>query len=183
MERQKFHIYCDESSQTAHRYTMIGATFCRADAAPVVAAKINETISSHAGNEPTELKWTKIKKHNLSLYKDVAADCFEFMDAKMLHYRCLVIDGSKANHRVFSDGDKELGFVKFEFWLLYSFVQKFGDGVDYCAFIDERNTRFEPETTQCILNNKAKTDFSRRRDPFKSVKYLDFQEEQANSSR
>jgi hypothetical protein len=149
MERQKFHIYCDESSQTAHRYTVIGATLCRADAAPAIAAKLNE--SSHIGQEPTELKWTKIKKHNLSLYKDIAAVSFQCMDAKMLHYRCLVIDGSKANHRVFSDGDKELGFAKFEFLLLYSFVQKFGDGVDYCVFLDERNTRFEPEATKCIL--------------------------------
>lgn len=74
----KFNIYCDESSQTKHRYTVIGATFCRADMAPRIAATIEAVIKPHGGT--SELKWQKVKRKNLQMYVDLVTAYFEMLE-------------------------------------------------------------------------------------------------------
>src|SRR5229473_5106595 len=116
-EADKFHIYCDESCQNAHRYTVIGATLCRPDAAGKVSARLNELVELHGRGSSRELKWTNLKGHKLNLYREVISAYFEMMDRRMLRNQCLVIDNNHVNHDLYSEGDHDLGFTKFMFVL------------------------------------------------------------------
>jgi len=171
-EADKFHIYCDESCQNAHRYTVIGATLCRPDAAGKVSARLNELVELHGRGSSRELKWTNLKGHKLNLYREVISAYFEMMDRRMLRYQCLVIDNNHVNHDLYSEGDHDLGFTKFMFVLLYSFAEMLRSNVHFHAFIDERSTKRPIEVMKYALNNKCKTHLPAHRQPFQSVRFV-----------
>jgi hypothetical protein len=175
-EPDKFHLYCDESCQNAHRYTVIGATLCRPDAASKIRDRLNELIELHGQSRHRELKWTNLKRHKLNLYRDVTSAYFQMMDQRMLRYRCLVIDTTTVNHDLYSDGDHDLGFTKFMFVLLYSFAEMLRSNVHFHAFIDERSTKHPIEIMKYTLNNKCKTHLPAHKQPFQTVRFIKSEE-------
>jgi len=64
-----FHIYCDESRQTKHRYMMFGGIIVRYNDIPLLESTIQnwrENAKMYA-----ELKWTKVSKGKLDDYKNL----------------------------------------------------------------------------------------------------------------
>lgn len=167
----RFHIYCDESSQTKHRYTVIGAAFCRSTSAPRIAATVEAAIAPFGGS--SELKWQKVKRKNLPMYEAAVTTFFRLLHGKSLHYYCLVIDNQTVDHKKYSGDDHDLGFTKFVFTLLYKFSRIYKDKNLFYCFLDDRTTRHRPEAMQVALNARVRRDAPRGYDPYRLVAFTE----------
>jgi hypothetical protein len=165
----KYHIYCDESSQTKHRFLVIGATICKASVAPRIAATIEHIIKPHGGT--SELKWEKVKRRNLPMYKAVADGFGQMVTGSFLHYYALVVDTTKVDHKKYNEGDAELGFSKFLFTLLFKFARVYRPEYRFHVFLDERTTKHTPDLLRTILNARARRQQIRDFDPYRTVEF------------
>lgn len=152
---EKFHIYCDEAG-TSDRFTIIGLIFCAERVALKFEPWLEEIAQRHGGT--SEVKWTKAKKHNLRLYKEFSSAFFRARNRNLAHYYCIVIDNSKMNHKLYNEGDKELGFNKMLFQLLYKMVREYRHRPRLYAYLDHRTTKHTPERLREMLNAKAARD-------------------------
>ena len=114
------YAYCDESSQTAHRYFAIGGIYF----SPLDASRGSElckrfedelyTRKLEYGLKTSELKWGKVPTHGKFLdgYKRMIDFC---LDSTKVGFRCMVVDTYKysLHDPVFMKKDPELGFMKF----------------------------------------------------------------------
>ena len=166
---RRFHIYCDESSQTKHRYTVIGASFCHAGMAPRIAATINHVIAPFGGT--SELKWEKVKRKTLPMYQAFATAYFQMVQAGYVHYNALVVDNRTVDHKKYSEGDHDLGFTKFLFTLLYKFARVYRSQCLFYAFLDDRTTKHQPGPMKDMLNARVRRDARRGYDPYRLVTF------------
>lgn len=166
----KLDIHCDESSQTQHRFIVIGALCCRSDITPAFTELIDETIAPHGGT--SELKWGKIKRKNLPMYEAVMGDVFKAIAKRLLSYHCLVIDSSKANHAAFNDGDREIGFNKYLFTLLYKFARVYRSNTHFFVDLDDRTTQHTPEKMRSMLNARVAREMKLGYSPYRSVRFV-----------
>src|SRR5690349_3361213 len=63
----RWDIHADESCQNAHRFTVIGALYGRAEHTDRLLDVVENAIRPHGGT--SEIKWSKLRKHNLRMYK------------------------------------------------------------------------------------------------------------------
>lgn len=168
-----FHIYCDESSQGAHHYMAIGATFCRRDAAQEIAEALTACVVKHGGRPDKELRWNDLTRQTLPMYMDAASTFIGFTKHRnrKLRYRCLVVDNHKIDHGL-SGGDRDVTLAKFIFTLVYGFAKSFGAKIQYAVFLDERSSTSSVDRTFYSLNNKAKAISKLEVGPFKSVRFV-----------
>jgi hypothetical protein len=164
----KFNIYCDESS-TSDRYTVIGAVFCRASMADKVVQALDLIVAAHGGT--SELKWSKVKKHNARMYEAVMTRAFELLHRGYIQYYAIVVDNSKLNHKQYNEGDKEIGFNKMLFQLLFKFVRSFRSRPRFFAFLDDRTTKHTPQTLRKMLNAKAAKDLQIHHNPYRYCEF------------
>ncbi|MDB5602859.1 MAG: hypothetical protein JWN71_4903, partial [Xanthobacteraceae bacterium] len=167
----KFHIYCDESSQTKHRYLVIGASICQASIAPRIEATIEQIIKPHGGT--SELKWEKVKRRNLPMYQAVADGFGQMITGGYLHYYAIVVDTSKINDKKYNEGDADLGFSKYLYTLLFKFARVYRPDYRFFVFLDERTTKHTPELLRTILNTRARRQKVRDFDPYRTVEFID----------
>lgn len=171
----QFGIFCDESSQTGHRFIVIGALFCHADVVPVLRTSIREATLAHGGT--SELKWEKVKRRNLPMYRDVIQTIFDFHRSNLVHYYALVVDTSRVDHKRFNDGDAELGFNKFLFTLLFKFARRYRQQPRFYTLLDGRTTRHSPEKLRDILNARVRRDLQFGYDPYRAMRFVDSKED------
>lgn len=176
--RNIFHVYVDESSQTGHQFMVIGAVFCSKDAAPQIAATMEECLSRHGQRASKEFHWNELTSHTLQMYKDVlsALICFTIMRRKM-RYRALVIEMAKVDRTLDGSRSRETVLAKFIFTLVFGFARSFGPNIKYHVWIDKRADSLEDlemdQRTLHSLNNEAKSKFGWEQGPFASVKFVD----------
>ena len=132
---------------------------------------IEETIAPHGGT--SELKWGKVKRHNLPMYQAVMADVFKGLAKKALTYHCLVIDSSKSDHKTYNDGDHEIGFNKYLFTLLYKFARVYRSHPHFFAYLDDRTTQHTPENMRTMLNARVARDLKLGYAPYRLVEFKD----------
>ena len=171
---EKFHIYCDESC-TSDRYTVIGAVFCRADTARTLADSISLVAAAHGGT--SELKWAKVKKHNFRMYAAVMEEFFAALHKGYVQYYALVVDNSQMNHKLYNEGDKEIGFSKMLFQLLWKFIRIFRSRPRFFAFLDDRTTQHTPQKLRRMLNQKAANDLNITHNPYRYCEFHDSKSE------
>lgn len=147
---------------------MIGATFCAADVAPRVARTIDYITRPHSANE---LKWQKVTRKAEPMYETIVRAYFQMVDQGYLHYYCLVVDNTKVNHKLYNDGDHELGFTKFVFTLLYKFARLYRSNNRFYCFLDHRTTKHDPADMKAALNSRVRRDLPRGYDPYRVVKF------------
>lgn len=150
---------------------MIGALLCRTDMTDAFNELIEETIAPHGGT--SELKWGKVKKHNLVMYQAVMADVFKALAKKVLTYHCLVIDSSKSDHKTFNEGDREIGFNKYLFTLLYKFARVYRSHSHFFAYLDDRTTRHTPQRMREMLNARVARDLKLGYAPYRLIEFRD----------
>ncbi|MEM8493845.1 MAG: DUF3800 domain-containing protein [Planctomycetota bacterium] len=107
-----YHVFTDESG-ISDRFMLIGGLWMPATEAVKLRAEI-------AGwrvrdNMARELKWGKVSVHRLEEYKRFVD---LFFGRPEVRFGCIVIEQSLVDHKVFNDGDAELGFYKFYFLLV-----------------------------------------------------------------
>lgn len=167
-EAKEIHIYCDESSQNAHRYMVIGAVACSADGRGKVAPELNDVKAAHGHGG--EMKWTKVKARNLRAYRDFASCYFVHAHDDMAHFHSIVIDAAGLNHNRYNAGNREIGFNKFIYQLLLKFCRSY-KGSTFHAHLDHRTTRHPLDDLRAILNHGARKTCQRHDAPFKTVQF------------
>jgi hypothetical protein len=117
-----------------------------------------------------ELKWTKVSRSKLSVYKRFIDYFFALNNTDRLFFRCIIIDNHQVDHSKFSKGDKELGFYKFFYQLLlHCFGRYAKEDSRYIILFDERTSKYPLNTLKIILNRGIKKSFGLTSDVIRSV--------------
>ncbi|MEO1503176.1 MAG: DUF3800 domain-containing protein [Pseudomonadota bacterium] len=167
---EKYYLFCDESS-TVDQFTVIGATMMHDDVVARAEAAIEKIVQKHGGT--SEMKWTKVKKHNLPLYKEASKLFFDAIAHELFTFTALVVDNSKMDHKTYNEGNKEIGFNKMLFQLLFSFARKYRSQPRFYVFLDARKTKHSPESLRLMLNGKAARDLNVTHRPFRRCDFHD----------
>jgi hypothetical protein len=165
-------IYADESSQTQHRFLVLGAVTVRTEAVPALVASIREA------RLPTlphgEMKWTKVSSAKLEAYRAVVDAFFAASERDVAHFHAVVIDTARLDHGRFNQGDRETGFSKMVFQLLYKHARLYPERL--YAYLDSRTTRQSLESVRFMLNRRCATKLGRQEFPFRRVVFRDSKE-------
>src|SRR5687767_4124953 len=101
-----FHVYCDESSTTAHRYMVYGGIITATNNLATLHRRIAEWRTAHKMHG--EIKWGKVSRTKYADYASLVDLIFNEIISRRLHFRALVVDIRDPNYRVSSRGDKDL---------------------------------------------------------------------------
>lgn len=148
----------------------------RADRTEQVITAIEKAIGPpYRGT--SELKWTKIRKHNVPMYKSLINALHPLMKSGVVRFHCLVIDSHRANHKEYNEGDRELGFTKYAFTLLYKFARIHAKSSvalpEFYVHLDNRGTRYSPEVTRITLNYRDAREHGRAYEAYKLVHFVE----------
>lgn len=105
------------------------------------------------------------------MYKDVINTFFSLHDKNIIHYYCIVIDNSKMDHKKYNEGDKEIGFNKMLFTLLYKFARIYKSNSLFHAYLDDRTTKHTPERMRSMLNARVKRELKLGYEPFRVCQF------------
>src|SRR5687767_12861190 len=111
-----FHIYCDESSTTAHRYMVYAGIIVATNNLPKLRRLMAEWRTATGMHR--ELKWEKVSKKKYPEYVSLVDLLFDLIRSRRVHFKCFVLDTRDKGYRAFSEGDSELGFYKFYYQFL-----------------------------------------------------------------
>lgn len=134
-----------------------------------IAQALDLIVAAHGGT--SELKWSKIKKHNTRMYDAIMASFFNMLRRGYVQYYALVVDNSKMNHKQWNEGDKEIGFNKMLFQLLFKFVRIFRSRPRFYVFLDDRTTKHTPDNLRKMLNAKAAKDLKISHNPYRYCEF------------
>lgn len=153
-----YHIYCDESRQTSHRYMVLGGFVIHQD--EVEQFKSTMAGFRHEMNMHAELKWQKVSNGKLSEYKRFIDYFFALNNTDIVHFHCVVFDTHQINHKAHNSGNKETGFYKFYYQLLFHcFAKNYlseSNDVRLIIHLDERTTSYKLNDLKDVLNNGIK---------------------------
>jgi hypothetical protein len=138
-------IYVDESSQTKHRFLVLGAMVVPVDAAGDLTRRLQEARLPELPG--SELKWTKVSRGKLPAYRRTVDVFFDIAEAQ---FHAVVVDTTKLDHHRYNKGSRELGFNK----ELYQLLMKCGRlyGGNFHVYLDRRSTGASAEDLRLILN-------------------------------
>lgn len=159
-------VYIDESSQTKHRFLVLGGVSVMLQERPeldtlIQAARLPELPDSEA-------KWTKVSARKLPAYIRIVDTIFDNLD--LAHFHSLVVDMTRVDHRRFNDGNREIGFNK----EIYQLARKFGrlyPNVLFHVYPDSRKTNQHPEDLRLILNRGCRKSGDPRDWPFRRCQF------------
>jgi len=161
-------IYIDESSQTNHRYLVLGRVGLKLTSAAHLSGLVMEARLPELPKG--EAKWTRVSMSKLAAYKRIVDVLFKNIEA--IHFHSLVVDTTLLDHRRFNEGNREIGFNK----EIYQLAMKFARLYPYLFHVypDHRETTQKPEDLRTILNRgcSKKTGLKRVAFPPMSVQGL-----------
>lgn len=119
-EQKTFDIYVDETSKNSP-FMGVGALFTRKDSARSIAQMIQETIDGFGDRPDRELHWTKLKNHQLPLYKAVAVKLMACTQVKpyRMRFNALIVETSKIDRSISEGANREIILSKFMFGLIF----------------------------------------------------------------
>ena len=122
-------LYCDESRQDlfynkniisdSNKYIFIGGIMINKDDRIEIKNEINELKKKYNLNIKTELKWNRVTKRYLNLYKEM----IDIFIKHNINFRAICIDSAKIDLKYHQD-NAELGFYKFYYQLLNNWISK-----------------------------------------------------------
>jgi hypothetical protein len=170
-------IYIDETSQTKHRFLLLGGLIVPTSQADdfvqkVIAARLPELPSGEMG-------WTKVSRTKLPAYKRVVDAFFQNgADCHHLDFHCLAVDTHKQNHHAFNSGSGEIGFNKEVYQLAMKFGRLYKGRLFHC-YPDNRTTSSSTEELRLILNLGMRKKGDPRDWPFRRLHFRESNESQA----
>lgn len=166
-------IYIDESSQTRHRYLILGGVIARKDAIDAINAAIMKLRLPELPHG--EMKWNKVSNAKLMAYKRVVDGFFDQPALSGVHFHSIVVDTHHQDHASFNEGSREIGFNKEIYQLAAKFARLYRDRL-FHLYPDERQTNQRPEDLRSILNfGRAKAGDAREW-PFRRCHFRDSKE-------
>lgn len=167
------HVYSDESRQTNSRFMLFSGIVIDQNG----VGNFERTMAKYRKetNMHRELKWQKVSANKLDEYKKFIDYFFDLNNTDMIHFKCLIIDTRQINHKKFNQGDKETGFQKLYFQLLYWFGKDYSDTKDvrFIVHPDYRHTKYSLNTLKDILNNKCNKKIKEGYKPFRAIEPKD----------
>ena len=143
-------VFIDESSQTNHRFLLLGGIIVPTSR----VAELDAVISAARRPElpEKEICWTKVSRTKLPAYVRVVEAFFDNKTAiPNLDFHSLVVDTTQLDHRSFNEGSREIGFNKEIYQLAMKFGRLYPDRLFHC-YPDMRSTPSDPNELRLILN-------------------------------
>lgn len=113
------HFYCDETSHRGgHRYAAVSGILVNQRRLATIAAELSALKGAHRKNPASELKWEKVNRHDLPLYKAYCDYLFSLLEANYAHYHVVICDFQNYDHRTLNDGDRAKSVSKTYYQLL-----------------------------------------------------------------
>ena len=160
-------IYVDESSQTKHRFLVLGGLIVPRDQVDAFCASIDKARQPEL---PTNsLKWGRVSRTKLGAYKRVA-DAFFDRSARMMHFHSLVVDTNQQDHPRWNKGSREIGFQKEVYQIAQKFCRLYPEYV-YHLYPHQRSTPQATDELRDILNHGARKKMARSDWPFRRVHF------------
>lgn len=151
-ENRIFRVFCDESGQTGCRFMTFGGVVVQPKCLDSITAALQRVKEKHATFG--EFKWGKVSRAKLSAYLDFV-NVLAAMQ-QQIHYKALIIDAEQVDWGKHHEGDKELGFYKFYWHLLYhkfqNYVQTNADAL--LITLDQKESPYSLSELKRILNRK-----------------------------
>ena len=148
----EYNIYCDESCHLPHDafdLMVIGGLSCSRDR----SAELNRTIfnikQKHGVFKYAEIKWTKVSKSRLAMYKDLVDLFFE---AEALHFRAVVALNKKSLNYEYFNLTHDDWYQRIYYLTLREMISI---GNKYNIFVDIKDTKGDEKilTLKKVLNN------------------------------
>lgn len=162
-------VYVDESSQTKHRYLVLGSLIVHTEHEADLASEIA------AGRLPElpngEMGWTKVSRTKLPAYQRVVD---AFFDNPLRHspyeFHALAVDTHRIRDGVWNEGSREVGFNK-EIFQICAKVARLHPRRLIRVYLDSRETKSSPDELRLILNRYRAKKGDRRDWPFRRVHF------------
>ena len=172
------YAFCDESSQTAHRYFGVGALYfipAEPDKGEELCQRIERELSKKKeeyGLANHELKWERVPRPGQ--YLDGYKNLIGFhLDNDRIYFRCMIVDTYEysLSDLKFMEGDKELGYRKFLCVFLADGLMKSKQEYFFKIKIDMKGTR--PQYSLEDLEQATNSRFIKR-SSFEGEKCLEY---------
>jgi hypothetical protein len=171
--RKRFQIHADESSQSGnHQFMAIGSILSPFSSTIQLEAALSDALLAAGHKSAGEVKWGKLRKHNLDAYKAFMARLFDELEAGRAFMNVTILDRQKLKNQKFNAGDGELGFTKFLYQHLLKYARLHIDA-EFYAFPDSRTTVHNPSELRRILNAGAIKKRYTTHEPFNLVQFKD----------
>ena len=178
-------VYIDESSQTKHRYLVLGGLVVPLShaglfEADIIAARQNTIVPAFQPDGTSRvMKWEKLNAYNFDAYKAVVDTVFHFRRLRNLPARkemslhCVVVDTSKKALRDTGEGDVHVGFDKEFYFLCAAVIPKLYRRELFLLYPDRRYARRPLREAREIMNYGAYKFGDKRKWPFRRLRFED----------
>jgi hypothetical protein len=141
-------VFIDESSQTKHRYLLLGGIIVRVPELELTAA-----LRAARGDELPhgELGWVKVSRSKLSAYKRYVDVFFQGGMSANVDFHSIVIDTSQIDDRTYNGGSREAGFNKEVYQLLLKFGRLYAADT-FHGYLDQRSNPGDLSNLREIVN-------------------------------
>jgi len=172
-----YELYIDESSQTNHRYLVLGGVVVRASQTGALTKALE---SARLPELPKgEMGWTKVSRTKLDAYRRFVDVFFDNPGGlNGFHFHSLVVDTHKLNDKKFNAGSRELGFNKEICLLCDKFARLYSAPLFY-VYLDRRQTSYSTNDLRLIINRYRVKKGDKRDWPFRRVHFRDGIDSQA----
>lgn len=170
-------IYLDETSQTKHRFLLIGGLIVPTHAAALFEGMMR--VARVPELPHGEMAWIKVSRTKLAAYRRVVSMFFRNdLGLSHLDFHCLAVNTSQQDHREFNEGSREIGFNKEIYQLGMKFGRLYRHRLFHC-YPDKRSTKSSPEELRLILNRGIRKKGDNRDWPYRRVHFRESAESQA----
>lgn len=146
----KIDVYGDESSHSGHRYMVLGALVVPTEHCSTLIERVRAVRNPRFRDQ--EIKWTKLSASLAACYTNIIDEIFSRIDEIGIAYHSLIVNCSELDHRRFNDGDRDLGFNKFNYQLLVKIARYHGKDNKLYVYLDQRTTVHLPNELGNIVN-------------------------------
>jgi len=161
-------IYCDESSQTRHRYMVMGGLIVQTSRVSDVHARIAELRLPELPSG--EMKWGAVSKGKLPAYRRTVDAFFDDPVFAGVDFHTTVVDTWGQDHQKFGDGDRDKTFNKELYQLAAKFARNYPERL-FHLYPDERETVHRPGELRDILNFGRRKNRDPREFPFRRAHF------------
>ena len=160
-DRKNRRIFCDESSQTGHRFFVLGGLYYDASYEDIEGELESIKLQYWLKDE---VKWGKCPKKP-GKYFDGYKALLEGFVRLPIYMKVIIVDTQQypLDHPTHCDGDAELGYFKFYYQLLYSGIISRNSARNYLVLIDEHEVANKGrivDLERCVNLSAKKQGFS-----------------------
>jgi hypothetical protein len=154
----RYTIFCDESRHTGGpdaRYQVIGGLWVPSEKKDAITKEL-KSIRRDVGLNG-EIKWSKVSSKMLNSYLEIVKFYFNCQD---INYRAIIVDQHTVDHKIYHNGDKELGFYKFYYEMLEKWLRRKSEYTVLLDFKKNKGADRYTELRRCLESYGQSRDIS-----------------------